>query len=90
MVELRKENPVLVYGKYDLLQKEHAEIYAYTRTLGDDKMLILLNFSDKKSTIHLEISGNLDKTLINNYDILKVTGTSITLEPYQSVIQTIK
>ena len=90
MVQLRKENPVLVYGKYDLLQKEHAEIYAYTRTLGDDKMLILLNFSDKKSTIHLEISGNLDKTLINNYDILKVTGTSITLEPYQSVIQTIK
>ena len=30
MVKLRKENPVLVYGKYTLLDKDNPDVYAYT------------------------------------------------------------
>jgi oligo-1,6-glucosidase len=52
MVMLRKKQSVLVYGKYKLLDAENPNIYAYTRELGNKKILVILNFSDKlaKST----------------------------------------
>ena len=45
IVKLRKENPLLVYGKYTLLDKNNTKVYAYTREFEGQKMLIVLNFS---------------------------------------------
>lgn len=86
MVKLRKNNYVLVYGEYTILQKEHTEIYAYTRTLKDDQVLVLLNFSDKNSSIELSEANNINSILINNYDSFTSTQSNITLKPYQALI----
>ena len=45
LIRLRKENPVIVHGRYDLLLEAHGEIYAFTRTHGDDRLLVILNFT---------------------------------------------
>lgn len=90
MTRLRKEEPVLVYGKYELLQKEHPKIYAYARKLGADKMLVLLNFSKEKSTIKLPEAGLIQETMINNYDSYDIQGEVVNLLPYQAVIFKIK
>lgn len=90
MTKIRKDNPVLVYGKYELLQREHPDIYAFTRTLGDDKMLVLLNFSKEPSSITLSEIGNSEKTIINNYNELKVEGEKVNLLPYQAIILKLK
>jgi oligo-1,6-glucosidase len=86
MVSIRKENLVLVYGKYTLIQKEHETIYAYTRSLGEEKMLVLLNFSEKKSSISIPSLSKNPKVLINNYKRLTIAKNSIELAPYQAVI----
>src|SRR5664279_922712 len=52
VVKLRKENPILVYGKYTLLDKDNANVYAYTRELNGRKLLILLNFKSKVATFN--------------------------------------
>ncbi len=86
MVKLRKENPVLVYGTYKLLQAEHPDVYAYTRTLNNEKMLVILNFKEHTSSIELDEVKDIDKTIINNYDSISVENKMITLKPYQAVI----
>lgn len=86
MAQVRRDNAVLVYGKYELLQKEHAEIYAYTRALAESKILVLLNFSKEKSTIILPEIDKAQETLINNYDSTDIEGDAIKLLPYQAVI----
>jgi len=86
MVKLRNDNKVLVYGDYQLIQAEHPDIYAYTRILDDQKMLVLLNFTDHSSSIQLPEANSIQKTLINNYGSLSIENDKITLEPYQSVI----
>ncbi|CAG0903653.1 unnamed protein product [Cyprideis torosa] len=86
MTKLRNENSVLVYGKYTLLQKEHPSVYAYTRGSGDDKMLILLNFSDAPSSIHLDEVKTIQKIEINNYNECAIQGNTVNLLPYQAVI----
>ena len=86
MVKLRKDNPVLVYGQYQILQESHSEIYAYTRTLDQQQVLVLLNFSKKQATITLEETANTGTLLINNYDRLDAREGQITLQPYQAII----
>ena len=91
MVQLRKNNKTLVYGKYTLLDKNNPQIYAYTRGTGSDKILVLLNFSrnvvDWKITDQLKLS---DQILINNYPELKKNLNIVTLNAYQAVCVKLK
>jgi len=86
MVALRKDNLLLVYGNYEIIQEEHPTIYAYSRTLEDQKMLILLNFSELESSIELSNYNDSKEVLINNYSELSVDKNTITLKPYQAVV----
>lgn len=67
IVRLRKSNPVLIYGKYTLLDKENPDVYAYTRELDGRKFLILLNFTKKPSTVNIDIDPDKSKLLLDNY-----------------------
>ena len=86
MVALRKDNLLLVYGKYEILKEEHPTIYAYSRTLEDQQMIILLNFSELESSISLPNFDNNKEVLINNYNEFSVDKNTITLKPYQAVV----
>ncbi|MFZ0490247.1 MAG: alpha-glucosidase [Salegentibacter sp.] len=86
MVQLRKDHPVLVYGDYELVQPEHPAIYAYTRKMNENEMLVLLNFTKENASIDLADFGSLNYVLINNYNGLKKQQRRVTLQPYQAVI----
>jgi oligo-1,6-glucosidase len=86
MVALRKDNLLLVYGEYEIIQEEHPTIYAYSRTLDDEKMTVLLNFSESESSISLPNFDHSKKVLINNYNEFSVDKNTITLKPYQAVV----
>jgi oligo-1,6-glucosidase len=87
MIRIRKTHPVLLYGHYHLLDKDHKQVYAYTRTLGDEKFLILLNFS--KEEIEYKIPGAFrhdEEILINNYATCGQHKDKILLQPYQAIV----
>ncbi|MFM8913405.1 MAG: alpha-glucosidase C-terminal domain-containing protein, partial [Flammeovirgaceae bacterium] len=87
MIAVRKSNPVLVYGKYSLLDAANPEVYAYTRDLNRQKILVLLSFSDKGGTFTLSSDIKLGDEIIGNYDEkLVVTNETVQLKPSQAVI----
>ena len=86
MVALRKDNLLLVYGDYEIIQEEHPTIYAYSRTLDDEQMKIILNFSELTSKINLSNLVQIKEVLINNYNELLIDKNTITLQPYQAVV----
>jgi oligo-1,6-glucosidase len=53
LIRLRKENPVLVYGDYELLLPDHPAIFGYSRSYDGDVWTILLNFSKERQTCSL-------------------------------------
>ncbi len=71
LIRLRKENPILVYGQYDLIFEDHEQIYAYTRRYEGETVLVILNFSDQESEFVLpEGLEDRSKTLmISNYEV---------------------
>jgi len=81
MIDVRKNTPALVYGDYSDLDPGNAKIFVYTRTLGPEKYLVVLNFSrdDMAYSLpaglkagHLVIS-NLGKAE-ENASVLKLKG----------------
>jgi oligo-1,6-glucosidase len=89
LVQLRKNNPVLVYGKYGMLDKANSSVYAYRREGEGKKMLILLNFSTAGARVDTGITGSNPKLLLSNYEIIPASqeGNSIfELRPYEARI----
>ncbi|MDC0870720.1 alpha-glucosidase [Flavobacteriaceae bacterium] len=86
MVALRKDNLLLVYGNYEIIQDDHPTIFAYSRTLEDQQMIILLNFSELESSISLPNFDHNKEVLINNYNEFSIDEKTITLKPYQAVV----
>lgn len=93
LIRLRRENPVMVYGRYDLLLEEHPQIYAFTRTLENDRLLIVLNFSRQESLFELpsEIAFSGAELLISNYPVEAVHDLrSVELRPYEARVYHLK
>ncbi|MFE6795710.1 glycoside hydrolase family 13 protein [Paenibacillus chitinolyticus] len=88
LIALRKKHPVIVYGEYKLLLPLDTEIYAYTRTLSGEKLLVILNFFDgtPEFTWPEELGEGKDaELLISNYDRVPGEDTCvIKLRPYEA------
>jgi len=89
IVKLRKENPVLIYGKYTLLDKDNPNVFAYMRELDGKKMLVLLNFTAENATVNTGIDMKNAKITSSNYFNLDLINFSI-LRPYEALIIEIK
>ena len=83
LVKMRKDNLVLVYGKYTLLDKDNPDVYAYTRELKGRKLLVLLNFTTHAASANTGIDVSRAKVLIDNYGKTLSTGE---LQPYEAVV----
>jgi oligo-1,6-glucosidase len=86
MIQLRKSEPVLVYGKYQLLDRENPEVFAYTRSLPGRTLMVALSFSAKGGRTALPAGYTSGKILINNLARSPLQGARLELGPYQAVV----
>ncbi|WP_174734252.1 glycoside hydrolase family 13 protein [Mesobacillus harenae] len=86
MIQLKKQNKIFTYGIYDLILTDHPQIYAYTRTLENEQVLIMANISAdpalfKSDSIKLEHSS----LILSNYGVgFHETAHTIPLQPYET------
>jgi oligo-1,6-glucosidase len=83
MIQLRKNDPVLIYGDWALVDIENPNIFAYTRTLDGKKRLVLLNFKAVDAVANTGLDLSKAKVLIGNYPNPAADGH---LRPYEAVI----
>ena len=85
LIKLRHESDLIVYGTYDLILDDDKDIYAYIRTLGDEKLIVYCNFSENTREVELSEEFTDGKILISNYNDAKVSE-KITLRPYEAIV----
>ncbi|SOC10665.1 glycoside hydrolase family 13 protein [Pseudobutyrivibrio ruminis] len=71
LIELRRKSEwsdIIVYGTYQLLDKEDENIFAYTRQFGDRKILVVCNVSANEVQYKLDFDVEGKACLIRNYD----------------------
>lgn len=86
IIALRKNSPCLIYGTYKDLEPTHEQICAYTRTLGKEKILVLLNFSEQAQSYSLKEDLQIDKTLISTHAQANVEKHIIHLKPLEAIV----
>lgn len=85
LIKLRHESELIIYGTYDLILDDDKDIYAYIRTLGDEKLIVYCNFSENTREVELPEEFTNGKVLISNYSDAKVNH-KITLRPYEAIV----
>jgi oligo-1,6-glucosidase len=88
---VRQQHKVLVYGQYQLLDAANPNIYAYTRSLDGEKVLVVLNFSSAPLTWALPAGLTPSGTpWLNNYPQAVPSGPAFALQPWQAVVVKLK
>ena len=85
LIALRKELPIIVEGRYAPLLEEHPAVMAYTRTLGDQRLLVVGNFT--ATTVAIEVPASVRgrlSPLIFNYAPIAEIGPVLTVKPYET------
>ena len=87
LIRLRKENPIIVYGSYKLLDEEDSDIFSYEREYEGKKLLVVCSFAKEKVRYTLPDDYKDAEILIGNYEnVLKTDDKNIILNPYQAVV----
>ncbi len=87
LIKLRAGIPAFVYGDYQDLDPENREIYAYTRTLGKDKYLVVENFSSGRVAYTLPKGMKAEALLLSDIPSShEAHASSLNLGPWESRI----
>ncbi|MGU3369789.1 alpha,alpha-phosphotrehalase [Bacillus mycoides] len=90
LIELRKKYDVLTEGKYAILDENHPKIWAYTRTVNDEVLLVINNFYGEEITysvpVHVQLDGMKQEVLLSNYKDSSKDITNLNLRPYESIV----
>jgi oligo-1,6-glucosidase len=87
LVQLRKQNLILVYGDYKLLDKDNEQVYTFIRKDEIEEILVLLNFAGAEAEFTLPGQFKIIGTILsNNYNELKIKDGIIIMQPYQAIV----
>lgn len=89
LIQLRKELDVLVYGKYHLIAEHDEDIFAYERTFGNEKLLVIANFHEKPRLFTYSGIQEMN-VLICNYQDVQCHEETLTLRPYEAMMYYIR
>jgi trehalose-6-phosphate hydrolase len=94
LIGLRKEYDIITNGDYQLLAGEHNDIFAYMRSNGTEKLIVINNFYGRETTFNLPEGLNIDgyssEQLVSNYDDSSDDLKQIQLRPYESIVYYLK
>ncbi len=88
LIALRHEKEIIVYGEFKLLLPEDENLFVYTRTLEDEELLIICNFTEKELEVPACIKekvASAQEKLISNY---KEDAKNI--RPYEAAVYQIR
>ena len=93
LIELRTEHDVMAYGDYHPYLRDHESVWAYTRTLGEVRWLVALNFSGTATDVEIPDEAVADadpEVVVANYDagqrdrLRAVTDGRVRLRPWEA------
>lgn len=85
IIGLRKKEKVMVYGTYQLLDPDNEKLYVYTRTLDNEKLLVICNFTEEEEIYSVAEEFSEGEVLISNYH-RETVEKEILLKPYEALV----
>ena len=90
LIEIRKHNDTIIYGDYKLLLPEDKNVFAYSRKLNGDKIVVVCNFYDKEVNLNFKEDFNNVEILLSNYKDSSIFMKDLKLRPYEAIMYRVK
>lgn len=84
LIQLRKDNPLVVWGDFQLLETAD-QVFAYTRSYQGETWLVVCNFSGEEQPFHLP-GLTITENIINNYPEPVESLENQTLWPWDAFV----
>lgn len=86
MINIRKSNECLIYGKYNLILEDDKNIFAYERILNDEKFLVICNLKSESSNYeYAAINLKYKNLILSNYSVDPHNDlTNFKLKPWEA------
>ena len=90
LINIRKHNDTIIYGDYKLLLPEDKNIFAYSRELNGDKMVVVCNFYHNEANLNFKEDFNNVEILLSNYKDSSILMKDLKLRPYEAIMYRVK
>ena len=90
LIDIRKHNDTIVYGDYTLLSPNDKNIFAYSRALNGDKILVVCNFYGNEVNFKFQQDFNYAEILLSNYNDSSTLIENLNLRPYEAIMFRVK
>ncbi|MNW45675.1 Oligo-1,6-glucosidase [compost metagenome] len=84
LIELRKNNPIVVWGDFELVTNVPEQVFMYFRRYEGQTWLVTANFSGEATTLELPEMGSVGEFIIGNYSRDNVDFKQLQLQPYEA------
>lgn len=89
LISLRKELPVMVYGRYSELMAGRTDVFAWERIFGEERLIVVNNFTAEETRVDIrDIAGSDEFSLfLANYPDFAPDASGVyRLRPYESFV----
>ena len=90
LIDTRKHNDTIIYGDYKLLLPEDKNVFAYSRELNGDKIVVVCNFYNKEINLNFKEDFNNVEILLSNYKDSSILMKDLKLRPYEAIMYRVK
>ena len=90
LINIRKHNDTIIYGDYKLLLPEDKNIFAYSRELNGDKIVVVCNFYHNEANLNFKEDFNNVEILLSNYKDSSILMKDLKLRPYEAIMYRVK
>ena len=86
LIQLKKSDLIYTYGKFNMVDAENKQVFAYTRTFKNNTVLIVANLTNEVSELNLpfELDISSEDIKLHNYHLNDINLDHI--KPYKSFI----
>lgn len=92
LIALRHTDAVVALGAWELLDEQHEYIYAFSRTLGEERYFVAVNLSGENQVLGAQCRQGLmgaesEQIVLSNYGDLPALGAEeISLRPWEALV----
>lgn len=85
LIQLRKNNPLVVWGTYQELVPNDTQLFVYERSYENETWLIVANFYEEEADFNHE-SHKVKEIILSNYSDSSVDLANLHLRAYETVV----
>lgn len=85
LIQLKKSDEIYTYGQFNLVDEDNPNLFAYTRTLNNKKVLVVGNLTDQVSKLNVPyLIENEQQVMLHNYSSHVIDFDKI--QPYEAFV----